>query len=71
MDYFASPQKARPSLYALTVGADFNKGEANIVGTGYDPFCLTQGEDVGRFVVAALDLDKWEEKLWTVGSRTT
>jgi hypothetical protein len=36
-----------------------------------DYFASPQGEDVGRFVVAALDLDKWEEKLWTVGSRTT
>jgi uncharacterized protein YbjT (DUF2867 family) len=71
MDYFASPQKASPSLHALTVGVDFNKGEANIVGTGDDPFCLTRGEDVGRFVAAALDLDKWEEKLGMVGSRTT
>jgi len=71
MDYFASPQKASPSLYALTVGVDFNKGEADIIGTGDDPFCLTRGEDVGRFVAAALDLDKWEDKLGMVGSRTT
>lgn len=71
MDYFASPQKASPSLNNLIVGVNFNKGEANIVGTGDDPFCLTRGEDVGRFVAAALDLDKWDENLGMVGSRTT
>jgi hypothetical protein len=57
---FSSTQKASPSLHALTVGVDFNKCEANIVGTGDDPFCLTRAEDVGRFVAAALDLDKSE-----------
>jgi uncharacterized protein YbjT (DUF2867 family) len=71
MDYCASPQKASSSLNNLIIGVDFNKGEANIVGTGDDPFCLTRGEDVGRFVAAALDLEKWDEKLGMVGSRTT
>jgi len=71
MDYFASPQKASPSLKNLIVGVDFNKGEADIIGTGDDPLCLTRGEDVGRFVTAALDLDKWDEELGMVGSRTT
>ena len=71
MDYFASPQRASPSLNPLTCGVDFNKCEADIVGTGDDPICLTRGEDVGRFVAAALDLDKWEEELGMIGSRTT
>lgn len=71
MEYFASPQKASPSLPALTVGVDFNQGQANFVGTGDEPFCLTLAEDVGRFVTAALDLDKWEERLGMIGSRTT
>jgi hypothetical protein len=55
----------------LTIGVDFNKGEADIVGTGDESFCITRGEDVGRFVAAALDLEKWDEKLEMVGSRTT
>jgi hypothetical protein len=48
-----------------------NKGEANIVGTGDEPFCLTRGDDVGRFVAAALDLNKWDERSGMIGSRTT
>lgn len=71
MDYFASPQKASASLPALTVGVDFNKCEANFVGTGDEPLCLTLADDVGRFVAAALDLDRWEERLGMIGSRTT
>jgi hypothetical protein len=71
MDYFASPQKASPYLKSLIVGVDFNKCEANIVGTGDEPFCVTRGEDIGKFVAAALDLEKWDERLGMVGSRTT
>lgn len=71
MEYFASPQRASGSIPPIIIGIDFNKGEADIVGTGDDPICTIRGEDVGRFVAAALDLDKWEEKLGIVGSRTT
>ncbi len=71
MDYFASPQRASPSLNNLIIGVDFNKGEADIIGTGDEPFCTTRSEDVGRFVAAALDLDKWDEQLGMMGSRTT
>jgi hypothetical protein len=49
------------TLDAIIVGVDFNKGEANIVGTGDEPICLTLADDVGKFVAAALDLDKWDE----------
>ena len=71
MEYIASPQKSSASLPALTLGVDINQCQANFIGTGDEPFCLTSAEDVGRFVAAALDLDKWEERLGMVGSRTT
>ena len=71
MDYFASPQRPSASLPPLTFGVDFNQGQANFVGTGDEPFCLTLADDVGRFVAAALELDKWEERLGMIGSRTT
>ncbi|CAF3252466.1 unnamed protein product [Rotaria socialis] len=38
MDYFASPQRASPYLPPLIIGVDFNKCEANMVGTGDEPF---------------------------------
>ena len=41
------------------------------MGTGDEPFCVTRVKDVGRFVAAALDLDKWDEISGIVGSRTT
>jgi hypothetical protein len=71
MNYFASPQRASLSLPALTVAVDFNKCEATIVGTGDEPFCVTLPDDVGRFVAAALDLDRWDEEMGMVGSQTT
>ncbi|CAF3709153.1 unnamed protein product [Rotaria sordida] len=71
MDYFASPQRASSSLPPDIVGIDFNKCKANIVGTGDEPLCTTRADDVGKFVAAALDLDKWDEKMGIVGSRTT
>ena len=71
MEYIASPQKASPSLPALTLGVDFNQCQANFIGAGDEPFCLTSAADVGRFVAAALELDKWEGRLGMVGSRTT
>ena len=71
MEYIASPQQASASLPALTLGVDFNHCQANFIGTGDEPFCLTSAADVGRFVAAALELDKWEERLGIVGSRTT
>jgi uncharacterized protein YbjT (DUF2867 family) len=71
MDYFASPQRASPSLRNQICGVDFNKCEANFVGTGDDPLTLTRGEDVGRFIAAALELDKWDEELEMAGSQTT
>lgn len=71
MEYCASPQRASVSIPPIIIGIDFNKGEADIVGTGDDPLCIIRAEDVGRFVAVALGLDKWEEKSGMVGSRTT
>lgn len=71
MDYFAAPQRASASLYPFVPRVDINKCEANIIGTGDEPFCVTRADDVGRFVAAALDLDKWDESSGMIGSRTT
>ena len=71
MDYFALPQKASPYLSSLIVGIDFNKCAGYFVGTGDEPFCVTRAQDVGRFVAAALDLDKWDPISGMVGTRTT
>ncbi|CAF5002203.1 unnamed protein product [Rotaria sp. Silwood1] len=71
MNYFASPQRSSSSLSRHIVGIDFNKCEATIVGTGDELFCTTEADDIGKFVAAALDLDKWDEKMGMVGSRTT
>ncbi|CAF1214042.1 unnamed protein product [Adineta ricciae] len=71
MDYFASPQRASASLPPLTVGVDFNTCQADLFGTGNEPFCITRADDVGKFVAAALDLDKWDEYTGMIGSRIT
>lgn len=71
MEYFASPQRASDSLPPIITSVDFNAGEANLIGTGDEPFCVTSVEDVGRFVAAALELDRWEERSSMMGSRVT
>ncbi|CAF1446444.1 unnamed protein product [Adineta ricciae] len=71
MDYFASPQTASKSIGSLVIGVDFSKCVASITGSGDEPFCLTRADDVGKFVAAALELDKWNENSGIVGSRTT
>ena len=44
-----------------------NAGTADVPGDGNTKLTLTRLQDVGKFVAAALDLDKWEEEMGMVG----
>lgn len=46
-------------------------GTADIPGDGNDPVVFTTNWDVGRFVAASIDLDKWPDMLCMVGEKTT
>ena len=44
-----------------------NAGTADLPGDGNTKLTFTRLQDVGKFVAAALDLDKWEEEMGMVG----
>ena len=46
---------------------DIKNGKAEIPGTGKEPVAFTRWQDVGKFVAAAVELEKWEEELSMVG----
>ena len=54
----------RPWNYVINTKA----GTADLPGEGNAKLTFTRLQDVGRFVAAALDLDKWEEEMGMVGS---
>ena len=54
----------RPMNYVINVKA----GTADLPGDGNAKMVFTRVQDVGKFVAAALDLDKWEEEMGMVGS---
>ena len=55
-------------LRPLNFVIDTKAGTADLPGDGNAKLTFTRLQDVGRFVAAALDLDKWEEEMGMVGS---
>lgn len=56
-----------PFKYAL----DIENKEAIISGNGDEPISMIYSIDFAKFVVAALDLEKWEETYAVIGETTT
>ena len=54
----------RPWNFVINIKA----GTADLPGDGNTKMTFTRVQDVGKFVAAALDLDKWEEEMGMVGS---
>lgn len=70
LEYFAPP--ALKSYHPHTVLVlDMEHNAAGIPGDGNVPVTFTYTFDVARFVVAALDLDKWPRELRIVGDELT
>lgn len=61
MNYFASGTDGVGYLKPLKFGVDVENAKASLVGDGNAPVMYTRGEDVGAFVAASLDLQKWPE----------
>lgn len=61
MNYFASGTPGIGHLYPLKALFDVEKCKATLPGDGSAFFVYTRAEDVGRFVAASLDLEKWPE----------
>lgn len=70
LDYWATP--AVPSYMSpFTLFIDMPGNAAAIPGSGNTPSAFTHTKDVGKFVAAALDLDKWEPDTFIVGDKVT
>ncbi|KAJ0415262.1 hypothetical protein BJY00DRAFT_318023 [Aspergillus carlsbadensis] len=70
LDYFGGPgmkSYLKPNVFAIDIA---NKVAA-IPGTGDVPVTFTYTFDLARFVVAALDLEEWNEESRVVGDAVT
>lgn len=70
MDYYGIPH-IESNMQPVAFGLDMNYKAAGIPGTGDDKVSFTYTKDVAKFVVAALDLEKWDEALFCYGDVTT
>ncbi|KAK7221393.1 hypothetical protein V2G26_009396 [Clonostachys chloroleuca] len=69
MDYLGVPHIPTDMPYAPNVFIDLDHKFAAIPGDGTASFVATHTRDVGRFVVALLDMKKWERFYTVHGSR--
>jgi nucleoside-diphosphate-sugar epimerase len=70
MDYFGMPNL--PSYLAtLVVLMDILGNMAAIPGDGTTPVTFTHTSDVGKFVAASLDLEKWDHVSFVIGDKMT
>ncbi|PPQ79840.1 hypothetical protein CVT26_012568 [Gymnopilus dilepis] len=64
-------QELEDSDWSLPFVVDIKEGKADIPGTGDELITLTRWQDVGKFVAAAVDLEKWEKDSSMAGEVTT
>lgn len=50
---------------------DIPNNAAAIPGSGNTPSAFTHTKDVGKFVAASLDLEKWEPDTFIIGDKVT
>jgi hypothetical protein len=70
MDYFGMP-KLSSYLTPYVVLLDIAENAAAIPGDGDKPVTFTHTSDVGRFVAAIIDFDKWDSASFIVGDKMT
>ena len=70
LDYYGMPH-IKSHLSTVSFVVDMANKTAVIPGTGNEPFSLTYTKDLAKFVVAVLDLPKWEESFCAYSETTT
>ncbi|TVY74974.1 Oxidoreductase BOA1 [Fusarium oxysporum f. sp. cubense] len=70
LDYYGPPT-LKSYMQRVAWAIDIVHKKAGILGTGNEPMTFTYTFDVAKFVVAALDLPKWEELMYCYGEKTT
>ncbi|QGI68561.1 hypothetical protein CEK27_012532 [Fusarium fujikuroi] len=70
LDYYGPPT-FKSYMQRVAWAIDIANKKAGIPGTGNEPMTFTHTFDVAKFVVAALDLPKWERLMYCYGEKTT
>lgn len=70
LDYYTGPS-IKSYMSPLVVVIDMEKNVAAIPGSGDTPVVFTHSLDIGRYVDAALDLEKWDPSYRIIGDRIT
>ncbi|KIW82787.1 hypothetical protein Z517_02030 [Fonsecaea pedrosoi CBS 271.37] len=70
LDYFGIPY-IETHMTPVSFVVDMANKAAAIPGTGNDLVCFTYTKDLAKFVVAALDLEHWDESLFCYGDKVT
>ncbi|KAM0277409.1 hypothetical protein ACHAO9_012572 [Fusarium lateritium] len=70
LDYFAMPH-VDTYIPQTTFVVDMANKHASIPGDGQQAMTFTYTKDVAKFVVAALDLPKWERDTYIIGDKMT
>lgn len=70
MDYFGMPNYPT-YLSPLVVILDMVENSAAIPGDGNTPVTFTHTSDVGKFIIAIMDLDKWDPVSVLIGDKIT
>lgn len=70
LDYYGPPS-LKSNMARVAWAIDLVNKKAGIPGTGDEPMTFTYTFDVAEFVVAALDLPKWDELMYCYGEKTT
>ncbi|KAF5253914.1 hypothetical protein FANTH_1239 [Fusarium anthophilum] len=63
LDYYGPPT-LKSYMQRVAWALDIANKKAGIPGTGNEPMTFTYTLDVAKFVVAALDLPRWEKLIW-------
>ncbi|KAF4341686.1 hypothetical protein FBEOM_4359 [Fusarium beomiforme] len=70
LDYYGPPS-FKSYMNRVAWAIDIANKKAGIPGTGNEPMTFTYTFDVAKFVVAALDMPKWDELMYCYGEKTT
>ncbi|PCD25992.1 hypothetical protein AU210_012426 [Fusarium oxysporum f. sp. radicis-cucumerinum] len=71
LDYYGPPSLLKSYMNRVAWAVDIVNKKAGIPGTGNEPMTFTYTFDVAKFVIATLDLPKWDELMYCYGEKTT
>lgn len=70
LDYYAGPS-IKSYMSPLIVVIDMENNMAAVPGSGNTPVAFTHSLDIGRYVEATLNLEKWDSSYRIVGDKST